>query len=133
MAPLALGVPRKCGSISPRLLAYAKIHPPLGKGGKAENIKVTASTGSGHGGRSHIGIYTLQSGSFPAILRQKATAGISLAVAFYLVLQKNSLFGVIRSFEEEIFSHRESRGRRNTECISRRWIFCGEKDSFKTV
>ena len=40
-------------------------------------------------GRVHIGIYTLQIGPFPAILRQKATAGVSLTVAFYLVLQKN--------------------------------------------
>jgi hypothetical protein len=31
----------------------------------------------------------LQTGSFPAILRQKATAGVSLAMAFYLILQKN--------------------------------------------
>jgi len=40
-------------------------------------------------GRSHIGIYTLQIGSFPAILHQKAMAGVSLAMAFYLVLRKN--------------------------------------------
>jgi len=40
----------------------------------------------------HTGIYTLQNGSFSAILRQKATAGVSLAVAFYLVLQKNLSF-----------------------------------------
>jgi len=40
-------------------------------------------------GRPHMGIYTLQSGSFSSILRQKATAGVSLAVAFFLVLLKN--------------------------------------------
>ena len=39
--------------------------------------------------RFPIGIYTLQKRSFPAILHQKATAGVSLAVAFYFVLQKN--------------------------------------------
>jgi hypothetical protein len=43
-------------------------------------------------GRPHIGIHTLQIGSFPAILRQNATAGVSLAVAFYLILQKNLSF-----------------------------------------
>jgi hypothetical protein len=39
--------------------------------------------------RVRIGIYTLQTGSFPALLHQKATAGVSLAVVFYLVLRKN--------------------------------------------
>jgi len=43
-------------------------------------------------GRPHIGIYTLQNGSFPAILHQKAMAGGSLAMAFYLVLQKKLTF-----------------------------------------
>jgi len=38
--------------------------------------------------RSRLGIYMLQIGSFPAILRQNAAAGVSLAAAFYLVLQK---------------------------------------------
>ncbi len=38
----------------------------------------------------HIGIYTLQSGSFPAILHKNTTAGVSLAVVFSLVLQKNN-------------------------------------------
>ena len=36
-----------------------------------------------------MGIYTLQTVSFPAILHQKSTAGVSLAVDFYLVLQEN--------------------------------------------
>ena len=40
-------------------------------------------------GRPYIGIYTLQTGSYPVILHQKATAGVSLAAAFYLVFQKN--------------------------------------------
>ena len=42
--------------------------------------------------RSRLGICTLQIGSFPTILHQKATAGVSLAVAFYLVLQENLSF-----------------------------------------
>ena len=41
--------------------------------------------------RTHIGIYTLQSVSFPAILHKKAVAGDSLATAFFFVLQKNIL------------------------------------------
>jgi hypothetical protein len=40
-------------------------------------------------GRPHTGIYTLQDGSFPVILQQKVTAGVSLAVTSYFVLQKN--------------------------------------------
>ena len=36
-----------------------------------------------------MGIYALQTGYFPVILRQKATVGVSLTVAFYLVLQEN--------------------------------------------
>ena len=39
--------------------------------------------------RSPIGIHTLQSGSFPAILQQKIMAGVSLAMILYFVLQKN--------------------------------------------
>jgi len=38
------------------------------------------------------GIYPLQKGPFQAILRQKAAAGVSLAAAFLLVLQRKSLF-----------------------------------------
>ena len=34
-------------------------------------------------------------------------AGVSLAVAFYPVLRKISRFGVLRSFEEKIFSHKD--------------------------
>ena len=48
--------------------------------------------------RAPIGIYTLQRGSFPTILRQKATAGVSLAVAFNLVLQKNLSLGSASQF-----------------------------------
>jgi hypothetical protein len=43
-------------------------------------------------GRNRIGIYMLQTGYFPAILHQKTTAGVSLAVVFYLVLLKNLSF-----------------------------------------
>jgi len=43
-------------------------------------------------GRAHTGIYTLQNGYFSAILRQKTTAGVSLAVVFFLVLQINLSF-----------------------------------------
>jgi hypothetical protein len=50
----------------------------------------------------HIGIHTLQTGSFPAILRQKVTAGASLAVTFYLVLQKNlSLWSALQFCMED--------------------------------
>ena len=42
--------------------------------------------------RSRLGICTLQIESFPAILHQKTTAGVSLAVVFYLVLQENLSF-----------------------------------------
>ena len=66
-----------------------------------------------------MGIYTLPIRYFPAILHKKATAGISLAVAFSLSCRKTSHFGVLRSFEERIFPPRESRGSRNTLCISR--------------
>jgi len=51
-----------------------------------------AQTKREHPGRPHIGIYTLQTGSFSPILRQNATAGVSLAVAFYLALRKNLSF-----------------------------------------
>ena len=39
--------------------------------------------------RLHLGIYTLQNGFFPAILQPKIMAGVSLAMIFYFVLQKN--------------------------------------------
>jgi hypothetical protein len=39
-----------------------------------------------HEGRPYIGRDTLQTGSFPTILHQKITAGVSLAVIFYFVL-----------------------------------------------
>ena len=39
--------------------------------------------------RSPIGIHTLQNGFFPAKLQQKIMAGVSLAMIFYFVLQKN--------------------------------------------
>jgi len=42
--------------------------------------------------RAHTGIYTLQTVSFPAILHQKTTAGVSLAVVSFFVLQKNLSF-----------------------------------------
>ncbi|MBQ1242290.1 MAG: hypothetical protein IIX99_03715 [Oscillospiraceae bacterium] len=49
----------------------------------------------------------LQKGPFRAILRQKATAGVSLAVAFFLVLYRKLLFlkcfAVLR---QRFFSHR---------------------------
>jgi len=42
--------------------------------------------------RLSVGIDPLQKGSFPAILCQKATAGVSLAAAFLLVLHRKYLF-----------------------------------------
>ncbi len=44
---------------------------------------------SGAEGRPHTGIYTLQTGSYSPIPHQNPTAGVSLAVAFYLDLRKN--------------------------------------------
>ena len=66
-------------------------------------------------GRPRIGIYTLPKGSFPAILHQKTTAGVSLAVVFTLSCRKISLLGVLRSFEGKIFVHRSAR--RLKECF----------------
>ncbi|MGN0967982.1 MAG: hypothetical protein ACI4O3_01815, partial [Oscillospiraceae bacterium] len=43
-------------------------------------------------GRAHIGIYPLKNRPFPAILRQRPTAGVSLTVGLFLVLQKNPGF-----------------------------------------
>jgi len=39
-----------------------------------------------------LGIYPLQKGLFSAILCQKAAAGVSLAAAFLLVMQKKFSF-----------------------------------------
>ena len=61
-------------------------------------------------------------------------AGVSLAMAFYLVLQKNLSFRVLRSFELQNFL------RRNIQRLKKYFVyfktdgFCyGEKDAFKTV
>ena len=51
-------------------------------------------------------------GSFSAILHQTATAGVSLTVAVCLVLQKISPFGVLRSFEGEIFLTEDSKDKK---------------------
>jgi len=53
--------------------------------------------------RPHIGRDTLQSGSFPALLRQKSTAGVSLAVLFVLVLQKNLSLWSAKQFWVRVF------------------------------
>ena len=42
--------------------------------------------------RTHIGTYTLQIGSFPAILHQNTAVGVSLTAVLYLVLQENLSF-----------------------------------------
>ena len=81
-----------------------------------------------------MGIYTLQSVSFPAILQIKSTAGDSLAVDFLLSCRKIFLFGVLCSFEPKVFSCRELRR------VKKYLVYfktdggtCGEKDRFKTV
>ena len=81
-----------------------------------------------------MGIYTLQSVSFPAILQIKSTAGDSLAVDFLLSCRKIFLFGVLCSFEYQIFSCSNSLER------GKYFVYfkisggsCGEKDLFKTV
>ena len=66
-----------------------------------------------------MGIYTLQRVSFPAILQRKSTAGDSLAVDFLLSCRKIFLFGVLCSFEYQIFSCSNSVECGNTLCISR--------------
>ncbi|MBO5727663.1 MAG: hypothetical protein J6R39_03455 [Oscillospiraceae bacterium] len=80
-----------------------------------------------------IGIYSLQKGSFPAKLCQKAAAGVSLAAAFLLVLHEKSLFlkcfAVLQlrffltahSEDEAILGVLQGQGGR-----------CGEKDGCKT-
>ena len=81
-----------------------------------------------------LGIYTLQNGSFPAILRQKSTAGVSLAVDFYLILQKNlSLWSAFAVLKLRFFLTGKSEDEEILDVFQGRWIFCGEKDFFKTV
>ena len=87
-----------------------------------------------HKRRAHIGIYTLQIESFPAILYQKSTAGVSLAVDFVICLAEKSLalecyavlgvrFLLTRLPEDEGI----------LGVFQGRWRPCGEKDSPKTV
>jgi hypothetical protein len=84
--------------------------------------------------RVRIGIYTLQIESFPAILHQKSTAGVSLAVDFVICLAEKSLalecyavlggrFLLTRLPEDEGI----------LAVFQGRWRSCGEKDSPKTV
>ena len=74
-------------------------------------------------GRPHIGIYTLQTGPFSTIRQQNTTVGVSLTVVFSFVLQKNSHFGVLRSFEAKILPHR------NIQRTMKYWMYF-EDDGF---
>jgi hypothetical protein len=81
-----------------------------------------------------IGIYTLQTESFPAILQQKSTAGVSLAVDFMICLAEKSLslecFAVLKL---RFFLTEEPEDDEILDVFRGRWFFCGEKDFFKTV
>jgi len=81
-----------------------------------------------------IGIHTLQSDSFPAIPHQKTTAGVSLAVAFFFVLQINLSFWSALQFRMEDFFLQQLRlWQKYFVYFKRVGGSCGEKDSFKTV
>ena len=79
-----------------------------------------------------LGIYTLQNGSFPAILHQKATAGVSLAVAFYLVLQKNlSLWSAFAVLKLRFFLTENSEDEEILLVFQQRGLSVGKKISSK--
>ncbi|MBQ6852526.1 MAG: hypothetical protein IJO04_05810 [Oscillospiraceae bacterium] len=81
-----------------------------------------------------MGIYTLQIGSFPPILRQNATAGVKPCRGVLSGLAEISFFGVLRSFEGKIFFLQEHSGDEEIlDVFQERWISYGEKESFKTV
>jgi len=85
-------------------------------------------------GRRSIRKELLQKGSFRAILRQKATAGVSLAVAFFLVLHQKLLF--LKCFavlhQGFFFSHRRFEGAGILCVFQGRKARRGEKDQCKT-
>jgi len=67
------------------------------------------------------------------MLRQKTTAGVSLAVVFLLALRRNYLF--LKCFavlHPKIFSYSELRGCSNTGVLQEHAGSCGEKDGGKT-
>ena len=81
-----------------------------------------------------IGIYTLQTGFFPTILHQKATVGVSLAVAFSLVLQENlSVWSASQFWKQDFFLQRIREDEEILDVFQERSVLCEEKDSFKTV
>ena len=52
-------------------------------------------------GRPHIGIYTLQKGSFSTILHQTPTAGVSLAVGVVAYLAKKMFWSALQFWQKD--------------------------------
>ena len=80
-----------------------------------------------------MGIYPLQKGSFPTILRQKAAAGVSLAAASFLVLRRKPLF--LKCFAVlpcTFFPAANSENAAMLGALQGRGGSCGEKDAGKT-
>ena len=102
-----------------------------------ERVKIWQGTGKKRKGRCKrrlvIGRDPLQKGSFSVILRQKATAGVSLAVAFLLVLRRKSLF--LKCFavlQLRFFPAMNSEDAAILGVLQERGENCGEKDGRKT-
>ena len=80
-----------------------------------------------------MGIYPLQKGSFPTILRQKAAAGVSLAAASFLVLRRKPLF--LKCFAVlpcRFFPAANSENAAMLGALQGRGGSCGEKVAGKT-
>ena len=85
-------------------------------------------------GRPHLGLYTPQIVSFSPILRQKAVVGVSLTMAFLLVLRKNLSFWGAAQFWATDFSSQELPAAAAILAYGKAdGNFCGGKDLSKTV
>ena len=114
-------------------------HPARRRANISGRPKITALCGGLHKKRSFrqrrlvIGIYPLQKGSFPAILRQKAAAGVSLAAASFLVLQRKSLFLKCFAVLQLLFFLTANAEEEAMLCaLQGRGGRCGEKERCKT-
>ena len=114
-------------------------HPARRRANISGRPKTTTLRGGLHKKRSFrqrrlvIGIYPLQKGSFPAILRQKAAAGVSLAAASFLVLRRKPLF--LKCFAVlpcTFFPAANSENAAMLGALQGRGGSCGEKDAGKT-